>query len=157
MTASVETLQLKVNGAWRRIEVSLATRLLDVLREELGAWEVKEGCGTGHCGACTVLVGGRPHKACLTMVGQVGEREVVTVKGLADDPVALRLQEALVRRGAVQCGFCTPGMVVAATALLRSRGALSRREIRQGLVGNLCRCTGYQKIVDAVEEASQRP
>lgn len=148
-------ISLLLNGETWTAAVNASRRLSTALREAGGAWDIKEGCTTGHCGACTVLMDGNPVKSCLMVLGQVDGRTVVTLKGLSSDPTAVRLQESFSRVGAVQCGFCTPGMVVTATALVKaSGGALSRSEIREGLVGNLCRCTGYHKIVSAVEEAS---
>lgn len=116
-------------------------RLLDVLREECGLTGTKEGCGEGECGACTVLLDGRPVNACLVPFAQVRDRRVTTIEGLADHPML----EAFAREGAAQCGFCTPGMIVAAIALEPGE------DVRRGLAGNLCRCTGYTAILRAVE------
>ncbi len=146
---------LHVNGEIWTTDANPTSRLSTALREDRGTVDVKEGCTTGHCGACTVLLDGKPVKSCLMTLGQASGRAVVTLCGLASDPVAVTVQESFSRTGAVQCGFCTPGMVVTATALIKhAQEPLSRAEIRRGLVGNLCRCTGYQKIVTAVEEAS---
>ncbi len=146
---------LILNGEQWTTAVNPATRLSAALRESGGALDVKEGCLTGHCGACTILLDGQPVKSCLLVSGQAEGRSVISLKGLSTDPVATYLQESFSRAGAVQCGFCTPGMIIVATALVKaSEVPLSRDDIRAGLVGNLCRCTGYHKIVTAVEEAS---
>jgi carbon-monoxide dehydrogenase small subunit len=155
-----EQVRLMVNGVWQTVEQDPSSRLHEVLREVLGQWDVKEGCATGHCGACTVLIDGVPNKSCLRLLGQMDGRQVTTLKGLATDAETAALKAAFVRHGAVQCGYCTPGMIVTATALVKSARksgrTLSRVEVRAGLVGNLCRCTGYHKIVDAVEEVATR-
>jgi carbon-monoxide dehydrogenase small subunit len=128
-----------------------ARRLLDVLREELGATGTKEGCGEGECGACSVLIDGEVVDSCLVAVGQVEGCNVVTVEGLAAASGELsRLQQAFIEHGAAQCGICTPGMLLAAHVLLERTRQLSADDVREGLAGNLCRCTGYTKIIDAV-------
>jgi carbon-monoxide dehydrogenase small subunit len=129
-------------------------RLLDVLRGELGLTGCKEGCGEGECGACSVLVDGHLLNACLLPVLQVRARSVLTIEGVEHDPLGQRLQAAMARAGAAQCGICTPGMVLAGLALLRHNAAPTREEARQALAGNLCRCTGYMKIIDGVLEAA---
>lgn len=147
-----------LNGERREIRVSAHHTLLHLLRDTLGAVEVKEGCGEGVCGTCTVLLDGEPVSSCLVLAVRVAGREVTTLRGLSAGEVPHRLQEAFVTHGAAQCGFCTPGMILTAYAFLRaSRGAHrrpSRDEIRRAIAGNLCRCTGYVKIVDAIEAAS---
>jgi aerobic-type carbon monoxide dehydrogenase small subunit (CoxS/CutS family) len=140
-----------LNGRAVSIEGSGARRLLDVLREDLGARGTKEGCGEGECGACSVLIDGELVDSCLVAVGQVEGRNVVTVEGLADASGELsRLQRAFIEHGAAQCGICTPGMLLAAHALLEKTKRPSAAVVREGLAGNLCRCTGYTKIIDAV-------
>lgn len=129
-------------------------RLLDVLREDLGLTGCKEGCGEGECGACSVLVDGTLLNACLLAVLQVEGRSVLTIEGVEHDPLGRRLQAAMARAGAAQCGICTPGMVLAGLALLRHNPAPTREEARQALAGNLCRCTGYMKIIDGVLDAA---
>ncbi len=142
-------LKLRVNGKRRTVDVPPMKRLLDTLREDLGLTGTKEGCGEGECGACTVLVDGEAVNSCLVASCQADGVEVRTVEGLGGDERLHRLQRAFVEHGAAQCGICTPGMLMAALAL--PRGA-SLEQIRVGLAGNLCRCTGYVKIYDAVAQ-----
>ena len=131
--------------------------LIDLLRDHLGLTGTKRGCDTGVCGACMVLLDGEAIRACRTPVSKVSGREVVTIEGLHDGAGGLSdLQQAFLEFGAVQCGFCTPGMVVAGEALLRKNPHPTREEIRRAIAGNLCRCTGYQQIVDAIEAAAVR-
>lgn len=143
-----------LNGQPVSVNATSARRAIDLIREDLGITGTKEGCGSGECGACTILVDGENRLACLMLAAQLEGRRVTTVEGLAEGGTLRPLQEAFVRCGAVQCGFCSPGMILAAEALLARNPAPSREEIREGLSGNLCRCTGYGKIVDAVETAS---
>jgi len=147
-------LTLTVNGAERTLTVHPFARLLDVLRDQLGLTGTKEGCGEGECGACSVLLNGRVVNSCLIPAGQLQGAEVVTVEGLARDGALSPVQAAFLNHNAAQCGFCTPGMLVAATDLLSRCPAPRDGEVRAGLAGNLCRCTGYVKIVDAVREAA---
>jgi carbon-monoxide dehydrogenase small subunit len=146
----------EVNGEPRRLEVPPLARLIDVLRENLALAGTKEGCGEGECGSCTVLLDGDPVNACLVPVGQCAGREVVTVEGIASAAGGSALADAFVRLGAVQCGFCTPGMVVSAHALLTHEANPTEEQIRDALAGNLCRCTGYARIVAAVRQAAER-
>lgn len=144
-------MRFTLNGRPVSVEGSGARRLLDVLREDLSARGTKEGCGEGECGACSVLIDGELVDSCLVAVGQVEGRNVVTVEGLADAGGELsRLQQAFIAHGAAQCGICTPGMLLAAHALLEKTKRPSADVVREGLAGNLCRCTGYTKIIDAV-------
>ncbi len=130
--------------------------LVDLLRDVLGLTGAKRGCDTGTCGACSVLLDGKLTKSCRTPVAKVTGRDVVTIEGLcAPDGGLSDLQRAFLAHGAVQCGFCTPGMVLAGEALLRKNPTPTRAEIRRGIAGNLCRCTGYQQIVDAIEATAQ--
>jgi carbon-monoxide dehydrogenase small subunit len=145
-----------VNGNVREIDTSPWRRLLDVLREDLQLTGTKEGCGEGECGACTVIVGDRPVCSCLVVIGQVAGREVRTVEGLASGDVLHAVQDALVRYGGTQCGICTPGIAVAAAHVIEREPGASRQRIRQALAGNICRCTGYQLIVDAIADAAQQ-
>ena len=140
-----------LNGQRVSLDVAGSRRLLDVLRESLGFTGTKEGCGEGECGACSVLIDGEVVNSCLVAAGQVDGCSVVTVEGLAlPDGTLSPLQQAFNERGAAQCGICTPGMLLAAHALLEENPRPSEDEVRVGLAGNLCRCTGYTKIIDAV-------
>jgi len=139
-----------VNGHALSVDSLPMTRLIDVLREQLRLTGTKEGCGEGECGACTVLIDGVPVNSCLIPVVQVDGCKVTTVEGIADDDRLDPIQRAFIDEGAAQCGICTPGFIVTARALLDNKPQPTRREIREALSGNLCRCTGYQKIVDAV-------
>ncbi len=144
--------RFQLNGAEVCSESPPMTRLLDVIREELGFTGSKEGCGEGECGACSVLIDGRSVCACLVPVCQADGCEVVSVEGLAGDERLHPIQEAFLTHGAAQCGICTPGFLIMAAELLEREGLVTRADLRAGLAGNLCRCTGYQKIVDAVAE-----
>ena len=146
--------ELTVNGDPYRREVEPDATLLSLLRDALGLTGTKWGCMTGDCGACTVLVDGEPVVSCLQLARQVDGAEVTTVEGLAENGQLGDLQAAFVRNGAAQCGFCTPGVLMSAEALLRRTDAPTEAEVREALSGNLCRCTGYNKIVDAVLEAA---
>jgi aerobic carbon-monoxide dehydrogenase small subunit len=149
------TLVLSINGTRREADLPPMMRLLDALRYELGLAGTKEGCGEGECGACTVLLDGEPVNACLVAVGQCVGREITTVEGLGPDAAHLSpLQQTFVSEGGAQCGICTPGMLVAAEALLRRRPDPDEAEIREALAGNICRCTGYQRIVESVRAAA---
>ena len=147
-------ISLKVNGLVREVYADPGETLLFCLRERLGLTGAKEGCGDGECGACMVLIDGDPRNACLTLVGDVEDREITTIEGLSADGSLTPLQEAFVAKGAIQCGFCTPGLVVSATALLARNPNPSEPEIREAIAGNLCRCTGYAKIVEAIQAAA---
>jgi aerobic carbon-monoxide dehydrogenase small subunit len=154
VTKSAITFEL--NGAEVTVDVEGGQRLLDVLRGPLGQTGTKEGCGEGECGACTVLVDGRPVNSCLYPAPEVEGRRVTTIEGLQGPGGELSvLQRAFVERGAIQCGFCSPGMILSAKALLDERAAPTDDEIRDALVGNLCRCTGYAQIVEAVHAAAE--
>jgi len=144
-----------VNGKAVAVAGSGARRLLDVLREDLRLTGTKEGCGEGECGACSVLVDGRVVDSCLVAVGQVAGCTVLTVEGLAEEGELSALQQAFIAHGAAQCGICTPGMLLAAYALLEENPAPSDPDVRQGLAGNLCRCTGYTKIIEAVRACAR--
>lgn len=143
-----------LNGKETHLDVPADRRVLDVLREDLGLTGTKESCSAGDCGACTILVNGESKLSCLMLAAQLEGREVTTIEGLAQDDFLHPVQHAFAEHGAVQCGFCVPGMVMASADLLQRNPNPSRDEIREGLAGNLCRCTGYQKIVDAVEAAA---
>jgi carbon-monoxide dehydrogenase small subunit len=152
------TLSFTVNGARRRVTVPPMKRLLDVLREDCALTGTKEGCGEGECGACTVLIDGRAVNSCLVPAVQADGATLLTVEGLARGPRLSALQTAFVTMGGAQCGICTPGILLSAHELLRrSRGRVpGDPEVREALAGNLCRCTGYQKIVDAVRAAAKQ-
>ncbi len=147
--------RLTVNGDVRTCAVDPGTTLLEALRYRLGLTGSKQGCDKGDCGACTVLVDGEPVLACLTLALACEGRAVTTVEGLAEAGRPSPLQDAFDRVGGAQCGFCTPGMLMSATALLRRNASPTRAEIAHALSGNLCRCTGYEKILDAVEAAAR--
>lgn len=150
-----QPLACSVNGMELRLEVRPGIRLIDLLRVELGLTGTKEGCGEGECGACTVLVDGRPVNACLYPALEAEGRRITTIEGLAEPDGALSpIQQAFVDHGGIQCGFCTPGMILAAKALLDDNPDPTDREIREALVGNLCRCTGYAQIVKSVSHAA---
>jgi aerobic-type carbon monoxide dehydrogenase small subunit (CoxS/CutS family) len=151
-----QAFRLRINGQDYEVFVPVHTTLLEVLRDELGLVGTKEGCDEGACGACTVLVDGVPWLSCLTLIGEVQEKNVETVEGLAQGQNLHQLQKSFLEYGAVQCGFCTPGMLMAAKALLADYPDPSEEDVRAALEGNLCRCTGYVKIVDAILAASER-
>jgi len=148
--------RFKANGHGYSLTVEPLKRLLDVLREDLRLTSVKESCGEGECGSCTVLVDGEPVLACLMPVIQIDGKEVTTVEGLQDDTLYHELELALSEAGAVQCGFCTPGIIMNSWSWLTGGGSAEPDRIRIALAGNLCRCTGYQKILDGVLLATQR-
>ena len=147
--------RFKVNGEEVSLEVKPYETLLETLRERLELTGAKEGCGLGACGACTVLLDGRPVRSCLVLTPEVDGAEITTVEGLKEGDRLHPLQEAFMRHGAVQCGFCTSGMILTAKALLDREPRPERSRIVKALSSNICRCTGYKKIVEAVEAASQ--
>jgi carbon-monoxide dehydrogenase small subunit len=146
---------LTVNGVVRELAVEPRRTLAQLLREDLGLTGTKKGCGIGDCGACTVLLNGVATFSCLTLAIQADGCEVETVEGLAENGQLNRLQRAFVDQGAIQCGFCSPGMLMMATELLRRDAHPSEQDIRRAISGNLCRCTGYQKIVEAIQAAAE--
>ncbi|MBI5480474.1 MAG: (2Fe-2S)-binding protein [Deltaproteobacteria bacterium] len=147
---------LTVNGTARELAVEPRRTLLALLREDLGLTGTKQGCAEGDCGACAVLLDGEPVNACLVLALEAAGCEVLTIEGVAADGTLDPLQQAFIDAGAVQCGFCTPGMVLVARALLARHAAPTPREVRHAIAGNLCRCTGYQKIEDAILLAARR-
>ena len=148
------SLSLEVNGRRRAVTAALSQTLLEILRDELGLTGAKRGCNQGVCGACTVLVDGRPVRSCLTLAAACTRRAVVTIEGLARGRELAPIQQAMLETGAVQCGFCTAGMVLSAHALLQENPRPSVDEVRGALSGNICRCSGYKKIVHAVLRAA---
>ncbi|MHB8244998.1 MAG: (2Fe-2S)-binding protein [Acidimicrobiales bacterium] len=150
-----EVLQLSVNGTKQVLLVKPHSTLLEVLREDLRLTGTKHGCELGECGACTVLVDGAPQLSCLLLPAQVEGADVTTIEGVAHASALDRLQRAFMSSGALQCGYCTPGMILAAKALLDANPAPTSQEIKEALAGNLCRCTGYASIVEAVEQAAR--
>ena len=150
-----EVLRLSVNGQDRELLVKPYATLLEVLREDLRLTGTKHGCEAGECGACMVLIDDVPKLSCLVLPAQAEGTQVTTIEGVADGATLHPVQQAFLDRGAVQCGYCTPGMVLTAKALLDANPAPSRPEIKEALAGNLCRCTGYASIVEAVEEAGR--
>jgi carbon-monoxide dehydrogenase small subunit len=149
-------LRITVNGDEYHLLVDTQRTLLEVIRDQVGLTGTKNGCGAGECGACTVLVEGQPVNSCLMLALEADGREVLTIEGLARGDVLHPIQRAFVEAGAIQCGYCTPGMVLAAKALLDRNPDPTRDEILAALRGNLCRCTGYVKIIDAVETAKTK-
>jgi carbon-monoxide dehydrogenase small subunit len=150
-----KSIRLNVNGVAHKVEVSPYATLLDVLREQLGCIEVKEGCGSGECGACAVLLDGVAVTSCMVLARQADGSSVMTAAGIGTPEQLDRLQKAFIDNGAVQCGFCTPGMIITAKALLNSNPSPTREDVKVGLSGNFCRCTGYEQIIDAVLEAAR--
>ena len=152
---SVHRITLTVNGSLEIVDVPGHMTLLQMLRDKLGLTGTKNGCSAGECGACTVLWNGEPVNSCMVLAAECDGAEIVTVEGLAHEGHLHPIQEAIVQEGGVQCGFCTPGMLISAKALLDRSPDPSDVEIREALVGNLCRCTGYVRIISAVKKASQ--
>lgn len=148
--------ELTVNGERESLKVGATQTLLDVLRAQLALTGTKLGCNQGVCGSCTVLIDGVPARACLTLAAGCRDRAITTIEGVAGGATPSAVQQAFIEAGAVQCGYCTPGMVLAAEALLRRTRKPTVPQIREALSGNLCRCSGYTKIVDAVRLASER-
>ena len=152
----MKQLELKVNGELHSLMVDPNRTLLEVLREDLGLTGAKEACDEGNCGSCTVLLDGQPVASCLVLAIEVQGREILTIEGLAKNGDLHPLQEAFVKHGAIQCGFCTPGMVLSAKALLDRNPKPTEEDVRKAIAGNLCRCTGYSKIVEAILSTSQK-
>jgi len=150
------TVRMKINGAEALFEVEATERLVDTLRDKAGLTGTKFGCGIGECGACSVLLNGKVVSSCLVLTVQADGAEVTTVEGLARQGKLSDLQEAFVAEGAIQCGYCTPGMLMAAESLLSRYQRPTTEQIREGISGNLCRCTGYTKIVSAIRKTARR-
>jgi carbon-monoxide dehydrogenase small subunit len=150
-----EEIVLKVNGINYQVEVEPWRTLVEVLRETLGLTGTKKSCNEGECGACTVMMDGRPVASCLVLAMDAQGKEIVTIEGLSEGERLHPIQEAFLKHGAIQCGFCTPGMVISAKALLDQNPRPTVTEVRKAISGNLCRCTGYQHIVDSIMAASK--
>lgn len=151
----IHHISLTINSAWEQVDVPSNMTLLSMLREKLALTGTKNGCTSGECGACTVLLNGEPVNSCLVLAVECDGANVLTVEGLAHDHSLDPVQQAVLEHGGVQCGFCTPGILISARALLDRNPDPSEAEIREALVGNLCRCTGYLRIIDAVHDAAQ--
>jgi len=143
--------KFKLNGKFIEIEAEPNWTLLDVLRDKLGLTGTKKGCETGECGACTVLIDGKSVTSCLVLIGQVEGKEITTIEGLMKNGELDKIQKAFAENGAVHCGYCTPGMIMSVKALLDKNPLPTREEIKEAISGNLCRCTGYEQIIEAVE------
>jgi carbon-monoxide dehydrogenase small subunit len=154
---SDQMIHLKVNGTLHTVAVATQRTLLEVLREQLGYTGTKRACRVGDCGACTVIIDGKAVLSCLTLAVEAQGKDILTIEALGDGERPDPIQQSFVDCGAVQCGFCTPGMVMSAKALLDDNPQPDRDEVRRAIAGNLCRCTGYAKIVEAIEAAAAKP
>ncbi len=150
-----QLIQLKINGEVHELAVHPHRTLLDVLRDDLDLTGAKKACDTGDCGSCTVIIDGKPVLACLTLAIEAQGKDILTIEGLAKNGELHPLQKAFVAYGAIQCGFCTPGMILSAKALLDENPKPTEEEVKRAIAGNLCRCTGYVKIIEATLAASQ--
>jgi len=146
------SITVKINGELEHIDVNSNLTLLRLLREKLALTGTKNGCEAGECGACTVLINGEPVNSCMILAVECDNKEITTIEGLPIDGKLDKLQDALIESGGVQCGFCTPGIIISSKALLDSNPNPKRQDIKDALVGNLCRCTGYLRIIDAIEK-----
>ena len=149
-------IHMKINDTKYKVDVEPNQTLVEVLRDQLGLTGTKVGCGEGDCGSCTVIMDGKPVTSCLVLAVEANGRDIVTIEGLETGQGLHPLQQAFVNKGAIQCGFCTPGMILSAISLLERNPEPDEAEIREAISGNLCRCTGYQKIVEAIKDASGR-
>lgn len=149
-------ISVTINGELETVDVPSNITLLQLLREHFALTGTKNGCGAGECGACTVMLNDEPVNSCMVLAVECDEANIVTVEGLAKDGILDPIQEAIIDTGGVQCGFCTPGILITARALLKRNPTPSENEIREALVGNLCRCTGYLRIIDAVKEVAAK-
>lgn len=156
MNALKHNVSLKINGEHYELTVSSKESLLDVLQDRLRFTGTKKGCNSGECGACTVIVNGSPVNACLMLAVEAHKAEILTIEGYKADETMQSLQESFLEHGAVQCGYCTPGMIMSAKALLDKNPVPDEEEIKQAIAGNLCRCTGYIKIIEAIGAAPNR-
>ncbi len=146
-------IEIKVNGVMHEIDVQPWDTLLDVIRDKLGLTGTKEGCGLGECGACTVIMNGKTVNSCLVLAVEADGKQVTTIEGLAEGDKLHPLQQAFIDLGGLQCGFCTPGMIISAKAMLDENQNPTEEEIRRGISGNFCRCTGYTKIIQSIQAA----
>jgi aerobic carbon-monoxide dehydrogenase small subunit len=151
----VHRITININGGWEQVDVPSNMTLLSMLREKLALTGTKNGCSAGECGACTVLLNGEPVNSCMVLAVECDRARVVTVEGLVQDGRLDLIQQAIIDAGGVQCGFCTPGILISSKALLDRNPYASKDEIREALVGNLCRCTGYLRIIEAVQKAQK--
>lgn len=149
-----QAIELIINGETHDLFIPPNLTLLEVIRDHVGLWGTKSGCDMGTCGACTVLLDGKPISSCITLAVECDGKEITTIEGISDGVTLSNLQEAFVRKGGLQCGFCTPGMIMSGTALLKQNPQPKVDEIKKALEGNLCRCTGYNGIIDAVLDAA---
>jgi aerobic-type carbon monoxide dehydrogenase small subunit (CoxS/CutS family) len=152
----MEQIHLNVNGKMHEVPVKPWATLLEVIRDDLGLTGAKEGCGEGECGACTVIMDGKAVNACIVLAVEANGKEITTIEGLADGENLHPIQQAFLEIGGLQCGFCTPGMVLSTKVLLDENANPDEEQIRQGLAGNFCRCTGYTKIIASVRAAAER-
>ncbi len=152
----MKQVKLTVNGEPHELSVKPWRTLLEVIREELKLTGTKEGCGSGDCGACTVIMDGKAVNSCLVLAAEADGREIITIEGLADGDKLHPIQEAFVEHGGIQCGFCTAGMILSAKALLDRNPNPTEEEIRRGIEGNLCRCTGYTQIIESIQAIAQK-
>ncbi len=150
----MQVLHFKLNGKETEVTIEDNMRLLDLLRSELHLTGTKEGCGVGECGACTVIIDGDAVDSCLCLAASVDGRSVTTIEGLENNGILHPLQEAVLRHNALQCGFCIPGFIMSAKALLDKNPHPSRKEIKEAISGNLCRCTGYEQLIEAIEDVA---
>lgn len=150
-----QDITLKINGETYEVRIKPSETLLEVLRDKLGLTGTKEGCDTGKCGACTVLIEGKAVRSCLTLAITARDKEITTIEGLARGAELHPIQQAFVDYGALQCGFCTPGMIMISNAFLEENPDPTEKEIREALIGNICRCTGYVKIVEAIQASAK--
>lgn len=149
----MSTIKVKVNGKLVEAKVEGNMRLLDLVRNKLNLTATKEGCSIGECGACTVIMNGNAVCSCLVLAAQCDEAEITTLEGLNDNPLTQKLQKSFIEKGGVQCGFCTPGVLVSTTALLNKVSEPTEEQLKDALEGNVCRCTGYQPIIDSIQHA----
>lgn len=151
----MKEIKLTVNGKLHELTIKPWRTLLEVIRDELGLTGTKEGCGIGECGACTVIMNGNAVNSCLVLAAEANGKEILTIEGLADGDKLHPIQEAFINHGGMQCGFCTSGMILSAKVLLERNPNPTEEEIRKGISGNFCRCTGYTKVMESIKEASK--